>query len=245
MKIVIHPKYQASQTFITQIPEIFDSRGEVIYEGRNVVKKFHVNHEEWIVKQYKKPYFIQRLVYSFCRRSKAERAYSYASKLLSLGINTPEGIAYIELNKHGLFQTGYFVSTVCRDTSVYTALIESTDYKHELITALATFLIELHTKGILHGDLNLTNILYTVESGEYKFTLIDTNRSTFKHSLSPKECLINLKRLTHHREVLKEILKEYASQRNWNVQNTVLQVMNALDRFEKRKRVKHFIRGEK
>lgn len=245
MKIVIHPKYRAYGDFIAQIPVIFNQSGETVYRGRNVVKRFTVGSNEWMVKRYKRPHLIQRIAYTFFKKSKAERAYLYAGRLLDAGIATPEGIAYIEEKHRGLLCDSYFVSTVCPDPAVYPVLVKAEAYDRELADALAAFFVQLHGKGILHGDPNLNNILYRKGDGGggYLFSVIDTNRSVFKPRLTPRECLENLKRVTHRRDLLRHITAEYARLRGWDVQESVERVMEALDRFEKRNKMKRRLKS--
>lgn len=245
MRIAIHPKYNDLHDFISQLPTNFESSGEIIYEKRNMVKRFKTNNGEWIVKRYKKPNIIQGIAYTFFRKSKAERAFLFASKLLAKGIDTPEAVAYIEIKKYGLLSASYFISTACHYSPVYPALIQTPDYDRNLASALATFFVELHEKGILHGDPNLDNILFHNDNQGLHFSVIDTNRSVFKHSLTRNECLDNLKRIAHRRDLLQYIVEEYAEKRQWNAQQSVRQVMHALDKFERKRKIKRIIKGKK
>lgn len=246
MRIIIHPKFQAESSFISEIPKRFETEGEMIYDGRNTVKRFRNNENEWIVKRYKNPNVFQQVAYSFFKKSKAERAYIYADKLRKANIDTPKGIAYIEEKKLGLLQFSYFISTVCNDPCIFPALVETKDYDRRLADALTAFFVELHAKGILHGDLNLNNILYHQDKkGEFHFSVIDTNRSLFKASPTRLECLDNLKRVTHRRDLLEYIVERYASLRRWDLYESVETVMEALDKFEKRRQMKRKLTGKK
>ena len=246
MKIVVHPKYHNYRDFITQIPAAFYKNGDTIYKGRNIVKRFINDKNEWIIKKYKRPNIIQQLVYTFFKKSKAERAYLFAEKLLAAGIATPEGVAYIEEKRYGLIRDCYFISTSCLDPAVYPILVETDNYDRELASNLAAFFVQLHSKGILHGDPNLNNILYhKSREGIFLFSVIDTNRSIFKSSLTKQDCLNNLKRVTHRRDLLQYITKEYAKLRKWDIQDSVSRVMKALDRFEKLKKIRRLIKGKK
>lgn len=246
MKTVIHPKYRAYGDFIKRIPGIFNRSGETVYQGRNVVKRFTVGGNEWMVKRYKRPNIVQRIAYTFFKKSKAERAYLYAGRLLGAGIATPEGIAYIEEKRYGLLSDSYFVSTLCPDPAVYPVLVQTEAYGKELADALAAFFAQLHGKGILHGDPNLNNILYRKgNGGGYLFSVIDTNRSTFKSLLTPQECLNNLKRVTHRRDLLRHITAEYARLQGWDVPGSVEKVLEALDKFERKNKMKHLLRRKK
>ena len=246
MKVIVHPDYAAWKDEISRIPEEFDSRGETLYQGRNTVKRFRRADTNWVVKRYKRPNIVQRIAYTFFEPSKAERAYRYAHLLKEKGISTPEGIAYIEEKKHGLLRDSYFVSTECADRPIFPELVETPAYDETLTDELAAFFVRLHESGILHGDLNLNNILYRrTPDGQCHFTVIDTNRSHFKDNLTPEECLDNLKRVTHRRDLLEDIVGKYARLRGWDRTGSIRFVLDALERFEKRRALKRRLRGKK
>lgn len=243
MRIIILPKYQIFRPFISQLPGIFDTSGKILYQGRNTIKSFIYNNREWIVKRYKKPNPIQQIIYTFFKKSKAERAYLYAQILQSKGISTPEGIAYIEQKKNGLVHEYFFISTPCNIPAIYPTLGGSEEFDTYLADCLAAFFVQMHTKGFLHGDPNLNNILYHEDKeGNVSFSVIDTNRSVFKSSPTQQECLDNLKRITHQRKLLQYITTQYAILRKWDTGQSVETVMKALDKFEKRRKVKHAIK---
>lgn len=75
MKIVIHPDFMQTADFIKQLPQHFAQEGELLYEGRNEVRRYRVKNEWLVVKKYKQPNIIQRIVYTFFKKSKTERAY--------------------------------------------------------------------------------------------------------------------------------------------------------------------------
>lgn len=245
MRFVIQPKYQSHSAFIARLPQQFEAGGEVIYAKRNVIKQFEVGGETWIAKRYKVPNLIQRMAYTFWRKSKAERAYLFAGRLRSIGIDTPEGIAYVECKRRGLFAESYFLCTACHHPPLFDVLVGEPQFDPQLATALAAFFVEMHGKGFLHGDPNLDNILYHRDcEGRFRFTVIDTNRSTFKSAPTRAECLDNLKRITHRRDLLQDVVCEYARLRGWDTEECVHQVLQALHRFERRRRLKHRLLGK-
>ena len=212
----------------------------MLHGGRNTVKRFPRPDTNWVVKHYKRPNLIQRIAYTFFKPSKAERAYRYAQILQERGIDTPDGIAYIELKSHGLLSDCYFISPECTDRPIFPELVETPDYDRTLADELATFFVEMHRKGILHGDLNLSNILYRKEAdGKLHFTVIDTNRSQFKDSPSRHECLHNLMRVTHRRDLLDYIVRQYAALRGWEATACSAFVQKALEKFERRRALRH------
>ena len=266
MKVVIHPAYQHLKSFIYDLPSHFESEGTLLYRGRNVVKLYQVDGMSLVVKRYKHPNIIQRVVYTYFKRSKTARAYDYAALLRKKGIDTPHEVAYIETFKKGLFTTGYFVSlyysypptSVQLDVEEFNLKFsdpllsnvattyradETKDFNYPLADSLAAFFVELHSKGILQGDLNLSNVLYyQKEDGNYHFCVIDTNRSVFKQP-TPNECLENLKRPTHRRNVLIYLVSRYAELRNWSSKDCADKIVRQLDLFEKRNRLKHKLQG--
>lgn len=244
MRMTIQPAYRDYSAFISQIPDIFDTEGEMIYQGRNTIKRFMYEGREWIVKRYKKPNLIQRISYTFFKKSKAERAYLFSYELQARGIDTPEGIAYIEIKKTGLLNDSFFISTSCNDRTVYSALGGKEEFDTHLADCLAVFFVQMHIKGVLHGDLNLNNILYHKKDKEdaFAFSVIDTNRSVFKPSPTRHECLDNLKRVTHRRALLGYIVTRYAILREWNTEECVNTVMKALEKFERNRKMKQALK---
>ena len=238
MKIVIHPEFADAASFIKQLPQFFEQEGELLYDSRNKVKRYRLNGKDMVVKRYKRPNMIQRIVYTFFKKSKTERAYLFAGMLRERGFDTPHEVAYIEQRKNGLFLDGYFVSLNCSYPPL-SELLRKRDFDRHPADELAAYMVELHKKGVLHGDLNLTNILYhTDKKGQYEFTLIDTNRSKFKPAPDRQECLENLKRLTHSKALLRYIVIQYATLREWNPRECTLEVFRYLLLFEQKRKKK-------
>ena len=95
-KIILNPQYKSLYTFIETLPQNFNAGGEIVQDRRNTIKKFKVNGLEINVKRYRVPIFINRIAYTFFRKSKACRAYNNAFEVIKRGFETPESIAYIE-----------------------------------------------------------------------------------------------------------------------------------------------------
>jgi hypothetical protein len=81
MKCVVSEAYRQYADFIDRIPQLFaQGEGTVIYRQRNEVRRMEYQGKTFIVKCYKKVNPIQQVVYTFFRKTKAER---YGSGLLS------------------------------------------------------------------------------------------------------------------------------------------------------------------
>ena len=249
-KVVIDKKYKANSSlvsFLTDLPTLFVEEGEMLHNERNIIKEFTIDDINFVVKGYKRPLFIQRVVYSFFRKTKAKRAYNNAKKIRSRGVDTPREMAFIEVWKGGLFADGYLATEKNSNPDIAGLLInKGEDFCKELAEAFACFVVELHLKGILHHDLNSTNVLFTKENGHYHFSLIDINRMKVlpKGSVPSKdECLKNLNRFTWEYPLFEYVLSIYSEKRNWNVSETLERALRLKKRFEtRRRRIKSFFR---
>lgn len=227
----INSQYKHSQElheFIKSLPKNFEREGEILYDERNVIKSFMVRtHEKYtekvVVKRYKCPNIIQQIIYSFFRKSKAERAFSYGIQLQEASINTPTPIAYFEEWKNGLFKFGYYLSGYDNAPAIRKELIEKEEFNQTMAEDFAIFVANLHNKDILHHDLNSTNVLYHPEAnGHFSFSVIDINRMTFKKSnLTLSECLDNLTRFTGRMDLFEYVLKKYIQYRGLPLQKTL------------------------
>ena len=237
MKVVVSDEYAKHTDFIRALPSAFAAgEGEVIYDQRNQIRRFTDQGQVFIVKRYKQVNTVQRIVYTFFRKTKACRAYLFAQEFRRRGINTPREVAYLETGRTGLFRTGYFVSLEVAGTETHLLLREVKDFSHDLADAVAAQIALMHSHGILHGDLNLSNFLCTEHDGHYHFTMIDVNRSHFRDGLpTDEECLHNMVRITHRRDLYEYLARSYARQRGWDEAQTAAQALHLLDKFEHRK----------
>lgn len=214
MNIVINPKYNQLRSFVENIPANFENKGELVYSARNQLKHYSVEGYEVIVKRYKIPHLINKVAYTFIRPSKAKRAYEYALRLLAIGVNSPEPIAYIEENEDGLLDRGYFVSIYEKEYTDIRELMVGTQKDAVLLKELSVYIADLHKKGVLHLDMSPGNILYCKVENQFNFTLVDINRMQFFSSISNEKRFKSFKRLSENVEVLTEIAKIYAAASN-------------------------------
>lgn len=248
MKILCHDLKLRS--FIERLPDAFaNGEGEVIYDKRNQIRKFVTNDGQVIiVKRYKRPNGFQRLCYSTFWQNKAEKAYCFAERLLQMGIQTPAPLGALTLhNCLGLVEQYYFASN--EDTNQECMILarepEFAD-REALCDAIGAFLVEMHQKGFLHGDTNLANILYRKDPDGYHFSVIDTNRSTFlNRPATHEECIQNLSRISHHRDLLDLLASAYARHAGWNVQQTREEIEKSVTQFERKRAMRRLFKKKK
>lgn len=206
--------------FVNNLPYIFDTKGDVIFKKRNCIKRFILNLDngsnEFIVKRFKKPNFIQKIVYSFFKKTKAKRAFENSRQLRARNIDTPLEIAYLEVWNSGLFCDGYYVSLADYSQPIAGMLSDRINFDKDLANAFAKFSATLHQKGILHHDLNSTNVLYKTIENNYHFSVIDINRMKF-YPLGEKipisVCYDNMTRFCGNMNLYKYVLEAYISYR--------------------------------
>lgn len=243
-RITVNKQYEGNaelRGLIERLPEAFaQHEGELIYDKRNQVRRFVLgNGMRLMVKQFRQPNVVQQLCYSTFWTNKAEKSFAYGSRLESLGIGTPQAVASVVYKKGGLVTRYYFVAGEDEgcDCEVWIASHAGTPEWQQGIEALARFLAELHEKGFLHGDANLSNFrIHPQDAGQYRFAVIDTNRSTFlDRPASRKQRMANLCRISHNRVVVEALAKAYGRQCGYDEEMTYKEVLAATERFEQHK----------
>lgn len=249
IRLVLNPKYEHLRADIEQLarPFRFARTGEPLHDGRNSVRRFECGGLSLAVKRYGRISLLNRIVYGLLRRSKAERAYLHAGKMRSLGIDTPEEVAFLEERRRGVLRASYFVSLYSSHRPVMELIARTAPETAErscLLDRLTDFIYRIHRAGILHRDLNIGNILCKEgPQGEYTFQLIDTNRMEFRHSLSMRQRMHNLRRLSCPVAVFLHMLDRYA--RIARTESCSVQLKGVWCRllFENRKRLKSRFRA--
>lgn len=153
---------------------------EVIYGGtRNTLYRTIIDGESVITKQFKRPILINAFAYTTIRKSKAKRSYRNAMKMISLGFNSPEPIAWAELrNGLKLLDSIY----VCLELKGATEMREWQELPcaDTLVPAFAAEIFRLHQAGVFHKDFSPGNILFIKNTdGSYTFNYVDLNRMKF------------------------------------------------------------------
>lgn len=232
MRVIINPKYAYLQRQIEGIPKFFENEGDVVYDGRNILKRVNLDNVDVVVKSFKKPHIINRVVYSFFRQSKAERSYIYSMEIQKHGFDTPEPVAMIEQYQRGLLSHSYYVCCYDGGETVRCLMAGKVAGNEDKLLAFARYTVALHQAGILHLDYSPGNILiHQNDSNEYCFSLVDVNRMQLLAEIDCDTVCRNMCRLCISREVLVYIMTEYASKRGWDVCSTVNLALYYSDQF--------------
>lgn len=246
MKKIFHPDYSHLQPQFYSLLKQFKTSGELIgSEKRNIIKIFKENGLYINIKSFKKPNFINSLIYGYLRKSKAQRSFEYARILLSKNIGTPQPFAFYE-NKtiFGLKESYYFSQHQDVDL-MFRNLIFDENYpnRDEIIKQTAIFFYKIHNQGIEFIDNTAGNTLIKkVDENKYEFYLVDLNRMSFHSSLSLDIRVKNIAKLTTDAYINKKLSEAYAPLLGVSVNDFYVLLMSAsqnfLDKFNRRKKYK-------
>ena len=208
----IHSKHESNKVFFDDIIGNFETKGEDFgNQDRNSLKLFKLGSKTVNVKSFRVPNIINQVAYRFFRKSKAQRSYEYANKLVSLNVGTPEPIAFYEFKKLFLFKKSFYISEQLECDLTYRELTTDINYpNHEaILRAFTRFTFDLHEKGIHFLDHSPGNTLIQINNDDYKFYLVDLNRMEFK-SLNFETRIKNFSKLTIHKKMIEVMSDEYS-----------------------------------
>ncbi|SDZ73754.1 lipopolysaccharide kinase InaA family protein [Bizionia paragorgiae] len=213
MHRVIHPKFQNYTQTLDSFISNFETEGEAFgNQQRNSLRLFKLNNITLNIKSFKKPNAINKVVYKYFRKSKAERSYLYANKLKDMGIGTPIPVAYYELTTKIIFGKSFYISEHLNCDITYRELTTNFDIDNYegILRAFTAFTFMLHEKGVNFLDHSPGNTLIKFNNGEYKFYLVDLNRMKFE-TMTFQKRMRNFAKLTTHRSMVEIMSDEYSN----------------------------------
>ncbi len=212
MKKVFHKSYLSDQENIEGFIESFNTEGEQFGEAnRNTIKLFNLGTRTVNIKSFKVPNIFNQIAYKFLRKSKAQRSFEYANKLIDFGIGTPHPIAYFEFATPFLYKTSYYVSEHLECDLTYRELTTNFNYPEyeSILRSFTRFTFQLHEKNIHFLDHSPGNTLIKKEDNHYEFYLVDLNRMKF-NPMDFQTRIKNFSRLTIHKSMVEIMSDEYA-----------------------------------
>lgn len=235
MKATWSEEYKSQIDKISKCISIFNSEGNILYDGRNKIKTFDIDGFTINVKSFRIPNPVNQVAYRFFRKSKAERSFIYANILKDKGIGTPDPIAYLEENKVMTFGKSFYISRQLDYDLTYRELVNDPDYpeNEKILRAFTRFTFELHEKQIQFLDHSPGNTLIQKAGNSYQFFLVDLNRMNFKE-LNFQERMLNFSRLTPKKEMVEIMADEYAKLTNKPVSEVFARMWFYTDRFQKK-----------
>ena len=228
---------------VQNIRTYFSKHDKLIWDRRNKIKILSFEDEEIVVKSFKIPHMINRVVYTFFRDTKAKKSYDNSMKISDF---VPKAIGYASFKKYGLIYDSYFLSEVYHYDLTIREPLTQNDYanKEAIFDAFAYFTYRLHEADIEHLDYSPGNILIKKLQDGYEFKLIDINRMNFR-DMSMADRVKNFSKLWAKDEDLTLILKAYAKYAKIDLKSIVEIGLYASHKHKAKKNLKKKFRGKK
>lgn len=246
MKYLIHNKFKDIQGSIIFFIDNFLVEGKILVNGqRNAIKLFEIDGVKLNVKSFKKPNFINKIVYRYFRKSKARRSFEFASKLMEMQIGTPQPVAFFENYDFIGLKESYYACEHLENVFEFREIVQNEAFENRdfIIRKFTQFTFEMHEKGIEFLDHSPGNTLIRKNTdGSYSFFLVDLNRMKFHETLNFQTRMKNLSKITHKKDMIAVMSNEYAKLSNGD-ESTVFETMWGLTadfqyRFHRKKRIK-------
>ena len=154
-----------NKAFNTQLLDFilnFKSLGDMFNDGdRNIIKTMTIGGMLVNVKSFRTPNIINKIVYRFFRKSKAQRSFEYAQYLENHDFGTPKPLGYFENSSALTFRDSYYASEHLKADLTYRELTTDLNYpNHEdILRAFTRFSFKLHQNGINFLDHSPGNTL--------------------------------------------------------------------------------------
>ncbi len=173
---------ERTKDLILNIETYFNNQNnKIIYDKRNIIKIVDFENRKYVIKSFKTPHLLNKVVYRFFRESKAKRSYQNSIKLQNLHIHTPNPIGYIEFKSKLLFTKSFYISEFYNfDFEIRDVLADDKfENRDNILKEFIAFTYKLHQKKIYHIDYSAGNILIKKINAKFIFSLVDVNRMKF------------------------------------------------------------------
>ncbi len=205
MKIIVSDQFQNRISNLSSLLKNFSSTGRILSSGRNEIRIVEQDNLQINIKSFRIPNLVNKIAYSYFRKSKAQRSFEYASILTKKGIGTPLPIAYAE-EKAATFGKSFYI---CEHLNCDFTFRDLTANDQEILAEFTRFTYELHENKIEFLDHSPGNTLIKKGEQEYKFYLVDLNRMNFRN-LDFDNRMKNFARLTSEKKIVKIMAATYS-----------------------------------
>lgn len=169
----------------------------VIRDGRNYVAVGTWCRRRVVVKGYRRVTWANRMIYTWLRKTKAERAFRNARMLLRVGILSPEPLAWSLDKRFGIYHCAWYVSAYQPGLTLQEALeCADPERRQTLIDLYIDTLRKLIDAQMLLKDSNLGNFIVVSDPRTHRLqlSLVDINRFIYGRPIKRREILLIIER---------------------------------------------------
>lgn len=152
----------ATASIIHDIDALLESGTIIKTDRATTVSKVNVAGRDVIIKRYNNQGFLNSLKYTL-GGSRARRVWRETYLLQAMKIATPTALGYFDVYHQGRVIRSYLFNEFCPEPILHYLLLDKlipiTDWP-EIVDLVHKFLCDLHSKGITHGDIKNSNIIY-------------------------------------------------------------------------------------
>jgi len=223
--------------------DLIDDKYQNILQNIRTYFNASNNSIHLVIKSFKVPNIINKIIYTFFKSSKAKKSYDNSIKIIEF---VPKPIGFIEFQELGLISDSYFISENFKyDFTIREPLVnENFKERTAIFKEFANFTLKLHEKGIFHLDYSPGNILIKKEGDNYIFKIVDINRMQFI-DMTISQRLKNFSKLWAKDSDLSIIVQEYAQLMNIDSDTSVQTALRYSQTHKNRKNAKKRLKGKK
>ena len=182
--------------------------GTVLKKLRNTLTLVNVDGTKLVVKSFDHFSLPNRFIYAYFRKSKAERSFLYAQRLIDLGFGSPRPLAFFDVIQHGMVRRSCYLSAY-DGLSKPVVNWHRRDNAQEYAKHLAQLTLSLHEAGVYHHDYNTDNVLC---DDNWNFSMVDLNRIHFWKG-DEDERISGIIRIADSNDGVAAVAREYATLR--------------------------------
>jgi len=216
ISLVCDPDFEYFKQGLVNLKKEFLKDGYVLHNARNVLKKFTSDDfpelkSSIVVKSFKVPHLLNRVVYTFFRKSKARRSFENSQLVLAAGFLVPKPLAFIEYRESGLLKESFFISENIEFDGTLSQVKKQKLFEwDEVLPLVVEQACKLCEKNILHKDFSPGNILVKHAENKFQFYFVDLNRLKYGE-ISKKQSLLNLLRLAHDERSVSLVIESFCN----------------------------------
>ncbi len=153
---------QVTERIVEDIDSLLESGSIIKSDRATTVSKVNIADRDIIIKRYNNQGFLNSLKYTL-GGSRAKRVWRETYLLQAMEIATPTALGYFDVYHQGRVIRSYLLNDFCPQPILHYLLLDKlipiTDWP-EVVDLAHKLLGDLHSKGITHGDIKNSNIIY-------------------------------------------------------------------------------------